>query len=132
MKDPSNFGPREFATTHWSLVVAAKADEASRTRARKALEELCRAYWYPLYAFVRYRGYSPDDAQDLAQDTFVKAWQKLETLEDSACFPGWLPGNRVKQILNALLDGRLIQACILLLIIQVELSDLVHTTYSAN
>jgi RNA polymerase sigma-70 factor (ECF subfamily) len=54
------------------LVVAAKSDEASRTRVRKALEELCRVYWYPLYAFVRYRGYSPDDAQDLTQSFFVR------------------------------------------------------------
>jgi len=65
-------GPREFATTHWSLVVAAQPNEASRTRARDALEQLCRAYWYPLYAFVRYRGYSPDDAQDLTQSFFVR------------------------------------------------------------
>jgi RNA polymerase sigma-70 factor (ECF subfamily) len=65
MKDPTS--PREFATTHWSLVVAAKPGEASETRARKALEELCRTYWYPLYAFVRFRGYSSDDAQDLTQ-----------------------------------------------------------------
>jgi RNA polymerase sigma factor (sigma-70 family) len=70
MNDHSD--PREFATTHWSLVVAAKPDEASRTRARKALEELCRAYWYPLYAFVRYRGHSSDDAQDLTQSFFVR------------------------------------------------------------
>ena len=70
MNDPP--GPREFATTHWSLVVAAKPDEASRTRARKALEELCRTYWYPLYAFVRYRGYSSDEAQDLTQSFFVR------------------------------------------------------------
>jgi len=54
------------------LVVAAKSDEASRSRARKALEELCRAYWYPLYAFVRYRGYSSADAQDLTQSFFVR------------------------------------------------------------
>ncbi len=70
MEDPP--GPREFATTHWSLVVAAKPYEASQTRARKALEELCRAYWYPLYAFVRYRGYSSDDAQDLTQSFFAR------------------------------------------------------------
>ena len=70
MKDLT--GPRDFATTHWSLVVAAKADEASQTRAREALEELCKAYWYPLYAFVRYRGYSSDDAQDLTQSFFVR------------------------------------------------------------
>jgi RNA polymerase sigma-70 factor (ECF subfamily) len=70
MEDPS--GPRDFATTHWSLVAAAKPGEASDTRARKALEELCRAYWYPLYAFVRYRGYSSDDAQDLTQSFFAR------------------------------------------------------------
>jgi RNA polymerase sigma-70 factor (ECF subfamily) len=72
MEDPPAPGPREFPTTHWSLVVAAKPDEASRTRARKALEELCRAYWYPLYAFVRYRGYSSDEAQDLTQSFFAQ------------------------------------------------------------
>ena len=70
MNEPS--GPREFATTHWSLVVAVKPDQASQTHVRKALEELCRAYWYPLYAFVRYRGYSSDDAQDLTQAFFTR------------------------------------------------------------
>ena len=60
------------ATTHWSLVGAAKPDEASQTRAREALEELCRAYWYPLYAFVRSRGYSAVDAQDLTQAFFAR------------------------------------------------------------
>lgn len=70
MKDPS--GPRQFATTHWSLVDAARYDEASQTHAREALEELCRAYWYPLYAFVRSRGYSAVDAQDLTQAFFAQ------------------------------------------------------------
>lgn len=70
MKDPS--GPREFATTHWSLVLAARPGEVSESSARKALEGLCKAYWYPLYAFVRYRGYSSDDAQDLTQAFFAR------------------------------------------------------------
>ena len=70
MKDSS--GRRQFTTTHWSLVGAAKGDEASQTRAREALEELCRAYWYPLYAFVRSRGYSAIDAQDLTQGFFAR------------------------------------------------------------
>jgi RNA polymerase sigma factor (sigma-70 family) len=74
MKDAP--GPREFATTHWSLVVAAQPDEASEATARKALEELCRTYWYPLYAFVRYRGYSSDDAQDLTQSFFARIIEK--------------------------------------------------------
>ena len=74
MSDPS--GPRQFVTTQWSLVGAARLDEASQTRARKALEELCRAYWYPLYAFVRGRGYSAVDAQDLTQAFFARIIEK--------------------------------------------------------
>lgn len=70
MSDPPN--ARQFATTHWSLVDAAKPGEASQTRARAALAELCRAYWYPLYAFVRHRGYSAHDAQDLTQAFFTR------------------------------------------------------------
>ena len=70
MNDPS--GRRQFATTHWSLVGAAKPGEANPTRARAALEELCRAYWYPLYAFVRSRGYAAHDAQDLTQAFFAR------------------------------------------------------------
>ena len=70
MKDPPS--PRQFATTHWSLVGAAQPGEQSQTRAREALEELCRAYWYPLYAFVRSRGYSATDAQDLTQAFFAR------------------------------------------------------------
>jgi len=70
MKDPP--GSRHFATTHWSLVGAARPGQASQTRAREALEELCRTYWYPLYAFVRSRGYSAVDAQDLTQAFFTR------------------------------------------------------------
>jgi RNA polymerase sigma-70 factor (ECF subfamily) len=65
-------GPRKFATTQWSLVGAARFDEASQSLARAALEELCRTYWYPLYAFVRSRGHSADDAQDLTQAFFAR------------------------------------------------------------
>jgi RNA polymerase sigma factor (sigma-70 family) len=72
MEDPPAPGGRDFPTTHWSLVVAARPDEASRSQARKALADLCKAYWYPLYAFVRYRGYSADEAQDLTQSFFTR------------------------------------------------------------
>lgn len=70
MTDPP--GRRGFSTTHWSLVVAARPDEAGRSRARAALEALCRAYWYPLYAFVRTSGHGSDDAQDLTQAFFLR------------------------------------------------------------
>ena len=72
MNDTPVPGPRQFVTTHWSLVNVARGDEASQTRARAALEELCRAYWYPLYAFVRSRGHSATDAQDLTQAFFAR------------------------------------------------------------
>lgn len=63
-------GTPEFSTTHWSVVLAAGAD--SSPGARQALEVLCRAYWYPLYASVRRRGHSPEDAQDLTQAFFAR------------------------------------------------------------
>ncbi len=63
--------PREwFVTTHWSVVQAAGRSDA--TVARDALAELCRTYWYPLYVYVRRRGYSPEDAQDLTQAFFAE------------------------------------------------------------
>ncbi|MBX3744029.1 MAG: sigma-70 family RNA polymerase sigma factor [Verrucomicrobiae bacterium] len=58
-------GAATFATTHWSAVVAA-GDLASE-RCRAALDGLCRAYWFPLYAFLRRKGLSPEEAQDLTQ-----------------------------------------------------------------
>jgi RNA polymerase sigma factor (sigma-70 family) len=62
-------GSREFTTTHWSVVLA--AGQGADAQASEALEQLCRTYWYPLYAFVRRQGRSQEDAQDLTQDFFV-------------------------------------------------------------
>jgi RNA polymerase sigma-70 factor (ECF subfamily) len=59
-----------FATTHWSVVLASA--DAQSPQAKKALETLCRAYWYPLYAYVRRKGYQPDDARDLTQEFFAR------------------------------------------------------------
>ena len=71
-KDSSScIGPAEwFATTHWSVVLQAGTSES--TQGNRALEELCRAYWLPLYTFVRRQGYGPHDAQDLTQGFFVR------------------------------------------------------------
>src|SRR5258705_13847626 len=55
----------EFQTTHWSVVLAA-------AEAHAALEQLCRTYWYPLYAFIRREGCKADEAQDLTQAFFVR------------------------------------------------------------
>ncbi len=63
-------GPRRFETTRWSVVRAA-GDRASPD-AEQALTTLCRTYWYPLYAYLRRRGHTREDAQDLTQAFFVK------------------------------------------------------------
>ena len=63
-------GPSQFPTTRWTLVVA--AGDPHRKEARSALVYLCENYWYPLYAYLRRRGYSADEAQDLTQDFFVR------------------------------------------------------------
>jgi RNA polymerase sigma-70 factor (ECF subfamily) len=63
-----------FATTHWSVVLTAGHDSAPG--ARDALEKLCRAYWYPLYAFARRHGNNPEDAQDLTQEFFARFLEK--------------------------------------------------------
>ncbi len=59
-----------FATTHWSVVLSAADTQAPGSQA--ALEELCRTYWYPLYAYARRQGHSPEDAQDLTQEFFAR------------------------------------------------------------
>ena len=64
----------EFTTTHWSVVLAAGHDPSPH--AEEALEQLCRNYWYPLYAYVRRRGYGPEDAQDLTQQFFARFLEK--------------------------------------------------------
>ncbi|MGB8370600.1 MAG: sigma-70 family RNA polymerase sigma factor [Limisphaerales bacterium] len=63
-----------FVTTHWSLVVSAGRNDT--THARNALEKLCRAYWFPIYAFVRRQGHGPHDAQDLTQEFFARLLEK--------------------------------------------------------
>ena len=57
-------------TTHWSVVLTAGRSET--TRAHEALSWLCETYWYPLYAYVRRRGHSTEDAQDLTQEFFCR------------------------------------------------------------
>ena len=63
-----------FVTTHWSMVLAAGGSDSPDARA--ALEKLCRAYWFPIYAFVRRQGQNPHDAQDLTQEFFTRLLEK--------------------------------------------------------
>jgi RNA polymerase sigma factor (sigma-70 family) len=63
-----------FLTTHWSVVLNARAPDSKKAQA--ALETLCTAYWYPLYAYARRLGHSPHDAEDLIQGFFAQCIEK--------------------------------------------------------
>src|SRR5437899_7600493 len=78
-RDPALVPHPQFTTTHWSVVLL--AGQADSPHATEALEKLCRTYWYPLYAYVRRQGHSPEDAQDLTHAFFErflerKSWQQ--------------------------------------------------------
>ncbi|HEY1173130.1 MAG TPA: ECF-type sigma factor [Verrucomicrobiae bacterium] len=62
-----------FVTTRWSVVAQARGDDPT---AHQALEELCRAYWFPLYAFARRSGFASADAKDLVQGFFIQVLEK--------------------------------------------------------
>jgi RNA polymerase sigma-70 factor (ECF subfamily) len=63
-----------FATTHWTVVLNAKAQH--RAEANEAMELLCRTYYYPLYAFLRRQGHNAHEAQDLTQEFFHRFLEK--------------------------------------------------------
>ena len=67
---PGSSDAAGFAATRWTLVLTA-ARGSSSSVAADALAELCRVYWYPLYAFLRRRGHDPHDAEDLTQSFFA-------------------------------------------------------------
>src|SRR6202171_4425123 len=64
-----------FVTTQWSVVLAAQERSPA---AEAALEKLCRAYWWPLYGFVRRQGHSPEEAQDLTQGFFAMLLERRD------------------------------------------------------
>ncbi len=63
-----------FTRTHWSVVLSAK--EVDSPERHRALELLCHSYWPPIYAYIRQRGYQPEDAQDLTQEFFARLLEK--------------------------------------------------------
>lgn len=67
-----------FCATQWSMVL--RAGSPGEPGATLALERLCQAYWYPVYACVRSRGYQPEDAKDLTQGFFASLLRR-ESLE---------------------------------------------------
>ena len=71
---PFSAGQGSFPNTRWSVVLA--ATQRTSPESAGALETLCRAYWYPLYAYVRRCGQTPQDAQDLTQEFFCRLLEK--------------------------------------------------------
>ncbi len=65
-------GPASFPTTRWSRNLAARDGDPAASEAREALADLCQAYWYPLYAFIRRRGHDPETSRDLTQEFFAR------------------------------------------------------------
>ncbi|MBI3861413.1 MAG: sigma-70 family RNA polymerase sigma factor [Planctomycetia bacterium] len=78
MSTPAPFSGRnhvEFVATRWSVVLAAGGRNAD-SRRQRALEDLARIYWFPLYAYVRRQGQSPQTAEDLTQAFFARLIEK--------------------------------------------------------
>jgi DNA-directed RNA polymerase specialized sigma24 family protein len=102
-QDSSSAG---FPTTCWGQVLL--AGDSAAPQARMALGELCRDYWYPIYAFVRRKGYDPETAQDVVQGLFVSLLERgdLRGLEPSrgsfrsflmACCAHYLANSRERE-----------------------------------
>jgi hypothetical protein len=68
-EDSNGSARQQFMTTSWSMIV--QAGEQKSGESRLALENLCQLYWYPLYAFVRRKGHSRVDAEELTQGFFA-------------------------------------------------------------
>jgi RNA polymerase sigma factor (sigma-70 family) len=72
--DPTTRGercPDRFSTTRWSVVLSCTDSDSGNDLPRKALSQLCKTYWRPIFAFICRRGHSIPDAQDLTQDFFL-------------------------------------------------------------
>jgi RNA polymerase sigma-70 factor (ECF subfamily) len=85
MSSPDSFPPPggpAFPATRWSLILDLRSGNAAS--AERALEELCRIYWYPVYAFVRREGAGPEDAQDLTQGFFARLLERGDFLTADA------------------------------------------------
>jgi DNA-directed RNA polymerase specialized sigma24 family protein len=97
------FGAGSFGPTQWSLVaLAARTGEEG---ADEALNKLCSAYWYPIYCYVRRRGYPPDDAQDLVQGFFARLLKK-KLFNQADRSQGRLRGFLLSNLQYFLLDER--------------------------
>ena len=90
-----------FATTHWSVVLQAGHEAGDATE--RALETLCRAYWYPIYVYVRRLGHAPHDAQDFTQSFFEYLLEKrvlAKAQPESGRFRSFLLGSLKNYMAN--------------------------------
>ncbi len=101
IRDSQGASPAHWpARTHWSLIL--EAANPAAPRARIALEALCQAYWYPVYAYIRRRGHPRPDAEDLTQSFFLHLF---ETQALAAATPG---RGRFRAFLRAAADNFLV------------------------
>ena len=104
-----SIGESPFTRTRWSLVLSAGASDSAQ--ARDALDALCRAYWRPLYGFIRREGYPPHDAEDLTQAflaDFIQRGSVRSADQAKGRFRSYLLG-AVKHFLVHRMKRRLVQ-----------------------
>lgn len=78
MSDSVDKPKAPFPTTHWSLVK--RVQRGSTDDARRALEDICKGYWYPIYSYLRRSGHAQADAEDLTQDFFQRVIEEKSIL----------------------------------------------------
>jgi RNA polymerase sigma-70 factor (ECF subfamily) len=112
-----------FMTTRWTMVLQAGTDGPQRAA---ALEQVCRAYWYPVYAFIRRQGKSPEDAQDLTQSFFAKLLRRewLTGIEKrDSRFSTWLLTRVKTHLLNEYRDATTLKRGGDLVTVSIELAQ---------
>ena len=92
---------RHFSSTHWSVVLA--AGDATDERSQRALEKICKSYWYPIYAFVRREGNREEEARDLTQEFFTLLLQK-QLVSEADQMRGKFRNFLLKTLKNFLVD----------------------------
>lgn len=97
---------QKFQTTQWSLVVSSQVQDS--TVRQKSLGELCHAYWYPLFAYLRRKGHGPEDAADFVQGFFYELIQKqfLESVSPDQGRFRWFLMSAVKRFVSKQVEKR--------------------------
>lgn len=96
---------QQFKTTHWSMVLAAGGNDSV---AQNALEVLCQRYWFPLYCFVRHKGHSVEESEDLLQGFFTEVCAK-EIIQKAKEERGRFRSFLIKCLQNYVVDQKKIQ-----------------------